>query len=117
MLATETSIASVGERSTPVARHGQLSVKGAELLDAGGKPAVLRGLSFGWDNWWPQYYNANVVHWLWESPVQPAMASADTTGNTRPSTRIKRLALVRIGKANHSATGIVLAIVDRGDHR
>jgi len=66
MLTTETSIPSAAERSTPVARHGQLSVKGAELLDASGKPAVLRGLSFGWDNWWPQYYNASVVHWLWE---------------------------------------------------
>jgi endoglucanase len=66
MLDTETSIPSATERSTPVARHGQLSVKGAELLDASGKPAVLRGLSFGWDNWWPQYYNASVVHWLWE---------------------------------------------------
>jgi endoglucanase len=66
LLATETSIPSATERSTPVARHGQLSVKGAELLDASGKPAVLRGLSFGWDNWWPQYYNASVVHWLWE---------------------------------------------------
>ena len=66
LLTTETSIPSAAERSTPVARHGQLSVKGAELLDASGKPAVLRGLSFGWDNWWPQYYNASVVHWLWE---------------------------------------------------
>jgi endoglucanase len=65
-LDTETSIPPASERSTPVARHGQLSVKGAELLDVSGKPTVLRGLSFGWDNWWPQYYNANVVHWLWE---------------------------------------------------
>lgn len=66
MLDVDTSIPPATERSTPVARHGQLSVKGAELLDASGKPAVLRGLSFGWDNWWPQYYNAGVIHWLWE---------------------------------------------------
>jgi endoglucanase len=66
MLDVETSIPSATERSTPVARYGQLRVEGAELLDASGEPAVLRGLSFGWDNWWPQYYNASVVHWLWE---------------------------------------------------
>jgi aryl-phospho-beta-D-glucosidase BglC (GH1 family) len=65
-LDTETSIPPPSERGTPVARHGQLRVQGAELLDTSGKPAVLRGLSLGWDNWWPQYYNANVVHWLWE---------------------------------------------------
>jgi len=65
-LDTETNIPPLSERSTPVARHGQLRVKGAQLLDAGGKPAVLRGQAFGWDNWWPQYYNAGVVHWLWE---------------------------------------------------
>jgi aryl-phospho-beta-D-glucosidase BglC (GH1 family) len=65
-LDTETSIPAASERTSPVARHGQLSVKGAQLLDAGGKPAVLHGQAFGWDNWWPQYYNANVVRWLWE---------------------------------------------------
>ena len=65
-LETETQIPPASERTTPVASHGQLSVKGAKLLDASLKPVVLRGQSFGWDNWWPQYYNANVVRWLWE---------------------------------------------------
>jgi endoglucanase len=51
-------------RTPPVAQHGQLRVEGAKLLDAQGKPVVLRGQSFGWDNWWPQYYNADVVQWL-----------------------------------------------------
>lgn len=51
-------------RATPVARYGQLSVKGAQLVDAKGEPVVLRGQAFGWDNWWPQYYNASVVQWL-----------------------------------------------------
>jgi aryl-phospho-beta-D-glucosidase BglC (GH1 family) len=77
MLETETNIPPASQRTTPVARHGKLGVKGAELLDAGGKPAVLRGQAFGWDNWWPQYYNADVVRWLWEDwcvdVVRPAM--------------------------------------------
>lgn len=64
-------------RAAPVARHGQLSVKGARLLDASGQPVVLRGQAFGWDNWWPQYYNAGVVQWLRDDwcadVVRPAM--------------------------------------------
>ncbi|HWA78185.1 MAG TPA: glycoside hydrolase family 5 protein [Polyangiaceae bacterium] len=64
-------------RVAPVARYGQLSVKGAQLLDARGEPVVLRGQAFGWDNWWPQYYNASVVQWLrddWCADVlRPAM--------------------------------------------
>jgi endoglucanase len=77
MLATETNIPPASERITPVVQHGQLSVKGAQLLSASGKPIVLRGQAFGWDNWWPQYYNAGVVRWLWEDwcvdVVRPAM--------------------------------------------
>jgi endoglucanase len=77
MLDTETSIPPASARTSPVARHGQLSVKGALMLDASAKPVTLRGQAFGWDNWWPQYYNASVVRWLWEDwcvdVVRPAM--------------------------------------------
>ncbi len=62
---------------SPVARHGQLHVSGSELLDEHDKVAMLRGQGFGWDNWWPQYYNADVVSWLrndWcVDLVRPAM--------------------------------------------
>jgi endoglucanase len=64
-------------RTTPVGRHGQLSVRGAQLVDASGEPVVLRGQAFGWDNWWPQYYRADVVRWLRDDwcvdVVRPAM--------------------------------------------
>jgi aryl-phospho-beta-D-glucosidase BglC (GH1 family) len=64
-------------RQTPVARYGQLSVRGAELITGSGAPVVLRGQAFGWDNWWPQYYNADVVQWLRDDwcvdVVRPAM--------------------------------------------
>jgi endoglucanase len=64
-------------RTTPVARYGQLAVHGAELVGASGAPVVLRGQAFGWDNWWPQYYNADVVRWLRDDwcvdVVRPAM--------------------------------------------
>ena len=65
------------KRTTPVARYGQLAVRGAELVSANGAPVVLRGQAFGWDNWWPQYYNAEVVRWLRDDwcvdVVRPAM--------------------------------------------
>lgn len=62
---------------SPVERHGALHVEGAELVDSGGQPVILRGQGFGWDNWWPQYYNADVVNWLSDDwcvdMVRPAM--------------------------------------------
>ncbi|MFO7179087.1 MAG: glycoside hydrolase family 5 protein [Pseudomonadota bacterium] len=64
-------------RTPPVARYGQLAVRGAALVDQNGNPVVLRGQAFGWDNWWPQYYNADVVRWLRDDwcvdVVRPAM--------------------------------------------
>lgn len=61
----------------PVTRHGQLRVEGSKILNASGTPVMLRGQGFGWDNWWPQYYNADVVSWLYEDwcvdVVRPAM--------------------------------------------
>lgn len=48
----------------PVKTHGQLKVEGTKLIDKNGKPVVLRGMSFGWHNWWPRFYNAGAVKWL-----------------------------------------------------
>jgi len=48
----------------PVKTHGQLKVEGTKLLDKNGKLVVLRGVSFGWHNWWPRFYNAGTVKWL-----------------------------------------------------
>lgn len=47
-----------------VKKHGQLSIKGAQLSDARGNPVTLRGLSLGWHNWWPRFYTTDVVNWL-----------------------------------------------------
>jgi len=87
---------SLPERKAPVARHGQLRVNGAGLLDASGAPVVLRGQAFGWDNWWPQYYNADVVRWLRDDwcvdVVRPAMgiepSGAYLTNSTASRQRI-----------------------------
>ena len=46
--------------------HGRLAVRGTEIIDENGNPVVLRGVSLGWHNWWPQYWNADVIAWLKE---------------------------------------------------
>lgn len=41
-----------------------LVVKGTRLATANSENIVLRGVSFGWHNWWPRFYNAKAVKWL-----------------------------------------------------
>ena len=47
--------------ANPVKQWGQLQVKGAQLCDQSGNPVVLRGVSLGWHNIWPRFYNKNAV--------------------------------------------------------
>ncbi len=52
---------------TPVAEskfYGQLKVESGKLVDSEGKSAMLRGVSFGWHNWWPRFYNPSAVKHL-----------------------------------------------------
>lgn len=49
---------------TPVKRYGQLQVVGNQLCDNQGEPVVLRGVSLGWHNLWPRFYNKKCVKWL-----------------------------------------------------
>jgi len=50
--------------SQPVKENGSLKVSGTQLVNAKGQPVVLRGMSFGWHNWWPRFYNEGTVSWL-----------------------------------------------------
>lgn len=67
----------IDSHAQPVKKHGQLQVKGSQLCDAKGSPVVLRGMSFGWHNFWPRFYNGNAVNWLYRdwncSVVRAAM--------------------------------------------
>ncbi len=57
---------------SPVKKWGQLQVKGAQLCDQSGNPVVLRGISLGWHNLWPRFYNKKAVKWLaddWHATV------------------------------------------------
>ena len=48
----------------PVKQYGQLQVKGAQLCDQQGNPVILRGVSLGWHNLWPRFYNKKAVQTL-----------------------------------------------------
>ncbi|HCN54561.1 MAG TPA: glycosyl hydrolase family 5 [Prevotella sp.] len=56
----------------PVKKWGQLQVIGNQLCSENGSPVVLRGVSLGWHNLWPRFYNRQVVSWLkndWNATV------------------------------------------------
>ncbi|KAA6300687.1 MAG: Endoglucanase, partial [Candidatus Ordinivivax streblomastigis] len=54
----------ITEDTTFVGKHGQLSVKGVQLVDKNGEALVLNGVSFGWHVWFSKFYNKETVAWL-----------------------------------------------------
>jgi len=42
----------------------QLKVLNTQLVDEEDNPIVLRGISYGWHNWWPRFYNEHTVKWI-----------------------------------------------------
>jgi len=50
----------------PVKIHGRLKVEGTRLLDQNNHPYALRGMSFGWSCFWPRFFNAGTVDWLYK---------------------------------------------------
>lgn len=68
---------------SPVKRHGQLQVKGTQLCDQHGQPVTLRGVSYGWHNWWPRFYNKKAVKTLardWHCTVVRAAMGVEPDG-------------------------------------
>ena len=68
----------------PVSVHGQLHVDGIQLKDKNNNPVILHGMSFGWHNFWPRFYNAGTVDWLYKdwhcSVVRAAMGVEPADG-------------------------------------
>jgi len=63
-----TTIASdfVPPAGSVVAQHGQLSVRGTQLIDSHGNPIRLRGMSLFWSQWGSKYWTPDVINWLKE---------------------------------------------------
>ena len=74
---------SINLSAQSVKEHGQLSVKGIQLTDEHGKPVVLNGVSYGWSNWWSEFYNPKSVSWLardWKISVIRAAMGIEPDG-------------------------------------
>jgi endoglucanase len=70
-------------KKSVVKKNGQLSVKGAFLYNQNGERVILNGVSFGWHNWWPRFYNANTTTWLqkdWKCTVVRAAIGVEPDG-------------------------------------
>jgi endoglucanase len=83
----------------PVKVHGQLQVKGSQLCDENGSPVVLRGMSFGWHNFWPRFYNPGAVAWLasdWNCSVVRAAMGVEPKGGYKedPESSAKKIKAV-----------------------
>ncbi len=69
--------------SQPVNEYGPLQVIGTHLCDSSGNSISLRGMSLGWHNWWPRFYNGDAVEWMaddWKIDVVRAAIGVDETG-------------------------------------
>jgi endoglucanase len=67
----------------PVKIHGRLKVEGTQLVDANNQPYALRGMSLGWSCFWPRFYNAGTVDWLykdWNCSVLRAALGVEPKG-------------------------------------
>ena len=74
-------MALTAQAAGPVKRWGQLQVQGTQLCDQQGNPVVLRGVSLGWHNIWPRFYNKKVVRTLkndWNATVLRAAMGVTT---------------------------------------
>ncbi len=68
------------EKKTVVEKNGKLSVDGTFLVNERGEKVVLKGVSFGWHNWWPRFYNEKTVQTLasdWQCTVVRAAMGVD----------------------------------------
>lgn len=73
--------------------YGKLEVNGAQLSDSDGNPVVLKGVSLGWHNWWPRFYNEGTIKWVKDDwgvnviraaiGVEPDGAFLDNPENTK----------------------------------
>src|SRR5512133_1378670 len=69
--------------SQTVKENGALSVSGVKLVNQKRVPVALHGVSFGWHNWWPRFYNEDVVKWLaedWKCTVVRAAMGVEPDG-------------------------------------
>ena len=107
-----------GGLAQPVALHGRLKVVGTQLMDSHDRPYALRGMSLGWSCWWPRFYNAGTVDWLYKdwncSVIRAAMAIEPRGGYDDNPLATRQLVETVVDAAIQS--GIYVLIDWHGDH-
>nr|AGW99979.1 endo-beta-1,4-glucanase [Bacillus licheniformis] len=87
------SPASAAGTKTPVAKNGQLSIKGTQLVNRDGKAVQLKGISSHGLQWYGEYVNKDSLKWLrddWGITVfRAAMYTADGGYIDNPSVKGK----------------------------
>lgn len=97
-----------------------LRVDGTQLVYENGEAAVLRGVSYGWHNWWPRFYNKESVKWLKEDwgvdVVRAAMGihyrETELTYNAEPKKAVEIISRVIDGAIENG----VYVIIDFHTH-
>jgi len=82
-LACLTSTAVFSNDTLIVEKHGQLSVKGNQIVDKNGDPVALHGMCLYWSQWKGQFYNYNCIQWLrddWKCTVVRASMGVESGG-------------------------------------
>ncbi|WP_197492183.1 glycoside hydrolase family 5 protein [Arachidicoccus ginsenosidimutans] len=82
-LALPMMLISCANAQQSVKEYGFLSVNGTQLVAENGNPVALHGVSFGWHNFHPRFYNQKTVEWLakdWHAIVVRAAIGAEPKG-------------------------------------
>jgi len=108
----------LGGNAQPVKMHGRLKVVGTQLMDEHNRPYALRGMSLGWSCWWPRFYTAGTVDWLYAdwncSVIRAAMAVTPRGGYEDDPAGSKKLVETVVDAAIQS--GIYVIIDWHGEH-
>lgn len=102
----------------PVERHGWLQVKGSALLDQQGDTTQLAGVSFGWHNMWPRFYNPDNVKVLaqdWKADIVRCAIGLDLDENTydkKPEWALEKVDSIVRGAINEG----IYVIIDFHSH-
>lgn len=71
------------KEQTVIETNGFLNVKNNQLVNQDGVPIALHGVSLGWHNWWPRFYNKGTIRWLikdWKATVVRAAIGVEPQG-------------------------------------
>lgn len=102
VIAVLLSLMLTGFSQTPVATHGELSIKDNKMYDEHGNEYQLRGMSLFWSNWQGKFWNYDAMKWLrddWNcNVIRAAMGATSTKDNSgymeRPEMELQKMRTV-----------------------